>query len=109
MINDIKHFILDVLACIFLVLSIIEMLGGINILGTYFRETGNMTYVALLMPVVLIGAMLFVLSSKLLNYKTKYDIKQLEKELGFNHNDDFNKLSYEELVERYGIRDDLQI
>ena len=105
--NDIKHFILDALACIFLVLSIIEMLGGINIIGTYFRETGDMTYVALLMPVIAVGAVLFIISSKLLNYKTKYDIEQLEKELGFSDiNIDVDSLSAEEFTERYGIRDD---
>lgn len=105
--NDIKHFILDVLASIFLVLSIVEMLVGINIIGTYFRETGDMTYVVLVIPVITVGVVLFIISSKLLNYKTKYDIEQLEKELGFSDiNIDIDNLSAEEFMERYGIRDD---
>lgn len=106
--NEVKHFILNILSAVFLILSITEMLGGIEILGESFRETGDIIYIVMLIPVILIGVTLFIISSRLLNYKTRYDKEQIEAELGFKGNDDFNKLSYEQLIERYSVDYDIQ-
>lgn len=107
MINNIKHFIFNMLASIFLILSLIVLLGGTEILGEAYRASDDLTYVAWLIPLIAIGVILFILSVICCNHRTKQDIEELEHDLGFSYNSiDVNSLSAEELEERYGIRDD---
>lgn len=105
--NNIKHFIFNMLASIFLILSLIVLIGGTEILGEAYRTYDDLTYVAWLIPLIAIGVILFILSVICCNHRTKQDIEELEHDLGFSYNSiDVNRLSAEELEERYGIRDD---
>lgn len=105
--NNIKHFVFNMLASILLVSTLIILLGGTRLLGEAYRASGGLTYVVMLIPLIAIGVILFILSVICCNHRTKQDIEELEHDLGFSYNSiDVNRLSAEELEERYGIRDD---
>lgn len=106
--NNIKHFVFNMLASIFLVSTLIVLLGGTRLLGEAYRASGDLIYVVMLIPLIAISIILFILSSICYNHKTKQDVEELERALGFSDNSvDINSLSAEEFMERYGIRDDL--
>lgn len=105
MINDIKHFIFNILASVFLLFTIIEILGGVYITGYAYRESGDAKHMLYLIPVVIIGIVSFIISSNLFSHKTVEDKMKLEKLVYVDNNfeNDIKNMSEEDIRRKYEV------
>lgn len=110
MINTIKHFIFSILASVFLLFTIIEILGGVYILGCAYREYGDTKYILYLIPVVIIGIASFIISNNLFSHKTVEDKTvedktELEKLIYVDNSfeNDIKNMSEEDIRRKYEV------
>lgn len=105
MINTIKHFIFSILASVFLLFTIIEILGGVYILGCAYREYGDTKYILYLIPVVIIGIASFIISNNLFSHKIVEDKTELEKLIYVDNSfeNDIKTMSEEDIRRKYEV------
>lgn len=105
MINNVKHFIFSILASVFLVFTIIEILGGVYILGYAYRESGDTKYILYLIPVIIIGVASFIISNNLYSHKTVEDKIELEKLVYVDNRfeNDIKTMSEEDIRRKYEV------
>lgn len=105
MLNNIKHFIFSILASVFLLFTIIEIISGVYILGYAYRESGDTKYILYLIHIIIIGIVSFIISNNLFSHKTVEDKIELEKLVHVDNSfeNDIKTMSEEDIRRKYEV------